>query len=226
MIDDNRDITFWFCGEPLKTTTVLELRSLFPHSRILNFYGPTETTVFATYFEVPHDVPTNVVPIGKPLPKVIVRLRSPEDACSEIIIGGEQVGTYMGVVETSAETRFLGSGEFLSGDVGRVDADGNLHFVDRIGEIVKIRGKRYALSSLKKEIGSFLGSQYCEIVENPISNKFVVFAVNPSLNLDLTLFDGPLELRQATVYNVQQLPMTKNGKFDRKAVLTYASHEL
>ena len=64
-------------------------------SRVFNFYGPSETTIYATYYEL-QDMEYNVVPIGKPLPGVEIKVVYDEmyemgNGVGELYIGGSGV---------------------------------------------------------------------------------------------------------------------------------------
>ncbi len=129
-----------------------------PGRRILNTYGPTETTVTATVTELR---PGRPVTIGKPLPTYTVvllddhRRSSPAGAVGEICVGGPGVARgYVGRPELTAE-RFIehplaprGSRLYRTGDLGRLTADGEIEYLGRADDEVKVRGYRVDLGEI------------------------------------------------------------------------------
>jgi non-ribosomal peptide synthetase-like protein len=137
-----------------------------PERRFFNTYGPTETTVDATYIECSVDRP---VTIGHPLPgyEAFVldeNLRQlPPGEAGELCIGGVAVARgYLNQPELTAK-RFVanpfynagGSGSrssrrlYRSGDLVRINADGEIEFLGRIDRQVKVRGFRIELSEIE-----------------------------------------------------------------------------
>jgi amino acid adenylation domain-containing protein len=120
-----------------------------PDKPIFNGYGPTETSIIVTshWIDGPLLEPP---PIGKPLPGVIARFASPEGHAvpprvgGELIIGGPFVGP--GYLDATAEAgKFaaaLGTRWYRTGDLAIADTKGDLHFLGRIDEQIKIRGHR------------------------------------------------------------------------------------
>src|SRR5206468_10746063 len=129
------------------------IQSLAPAS-IVNAYGPTETTTFATVWDCPADFNGAVVPIGRPIANTRVYLLDghgapvPFGAVGELYIGGAGVARgYLNRPELTAE-RFIASpfvdGDRLyrTGDLARYLPDGNLEFLGRNDDQVKIRDFR------------------------------------------------------------------------------------
>ncbi|MGW5060946.1 Pls/PosA family non-ribosomal peptide synthetase [Streptomyces sp. NPDC004096] len=129
-----------------------------PGRRILNTYGPTETTVTATVTELR---PGRPVTIGKPLPTYTVvllddrRRSAPAGAVGEICVGGPGVARgYVGRPELTAE-RFIehplaprGSRLYRTGDLGRITSDGEIEYLGRSDDEVKVRGYRVDLGEI------------------------------------------------------------------------------
>ncbi|MFK0296258.1 Pls/PosA family non-ribosomal peptide synthetase [Streptomyces sp. NPDC090442] len=143
-------------GEPCPAQLVTRWSR--PGRRILNTYGPTETTVTATVAELR---PGRPVTIGRPLPGYAVallddRLRPvPNGAVGEICVGGPGVARgYVGRPELTAE-RFVahplapaGGRLYRTGDLGRRTPDGEIEFLGRADDEVKIRGYRVDLGEI------------------------------------------------------------------------------
>jgi len=151
-----------------------------PGRRFLNVYGPTEATVTATW-TVLH--PERPVTIGKPLPTYSIVVLDPEEdvalpagALGEIGIGG--IGLALGylnrrdLTEQAFVTDFIGLQEnpsgriYRTGDLGRINADGDIEHHGRIDAQVKIRGYRIELTEVESvllqvpEIAQAVASTY------------------------------------------------------------------
>ena len=142
-----------------------------PGRRFLNVYGPTETTVTATWTPLDPDRP---VTIGVPLPTYSVVILDPaEDRALEPGRSGEigiaGPGLAAGYVNRDDLTRrrfvpdFLGiepnpSGRiYRTGDLGRINADGEIEYQGRIDTQVKIRGYRIELSEIESVLSEVPG---------------------------------------------------------------------
>ena len=110
----------------------------FYDTALQNGYGLTETTAGVTVTTCPRGIPD--VSVGRPLPGVEVRLRDAgTDGVGEILVRGPNVmpGYFRNPEATAAA--FDADGFFCTGDLGRFDADGNLHIAGRARELI-IRG--------------------------------------------------------------------------------------
>jgi len=137
-----------------------DLRHYAKTLRVMNAYGPTETSVCASVYRVnEHDEWPFGVPIGKPLPGVMLTVRDasgsrvPVGATGELYIGGETLGQgYYGAAELSAkkfttlsvaaQTDGLQRRWYRSGDLVRWRDDGLLEFAGRVDAQLKVRGYR------------------------------------------------------------------------------------
>ncbi|MGA2590501.1 MAG: Pls/PosA family non-ribosomal peptide synthetase [Bryobacteraceae bacterium] len=205
--------------------------------RIVNTYGPTETTVIATYTDAFPDKP---VTIGRPVPGYRVFILDSElrpvrhGEVGEICVGG--AGVARGYVGLPAETelRFVtalvaGSRAveriYRTGDLGRVDSEGNIEFLGRADSQVKLRGLRVELSEIESvlmEVDEVLTAG-CTVRENESGVAQLVAYVVPR---DGVVVDEerlcahartrlPAWMAPALIENVQDLPLLATGKLDR-----------
>lgn len=126
-----------------------------PGRRMLNTYGPTESTVTATWGEL---LPGRPVTIGRPLPTYSVvlldeqRNRVARGDVGEICVGGPGVAIgYLNLPEKTAD-RFIhldGERIYRTGDLGRIDDDGEVVYMGRADDEVKIRGHRVDLGEIE-----------------------------------------------------------------------------
>lgn len=145
---------------PLGTTTALQAL-LPPGAPALNLYGMSEASGLITL--APYDGPQEVrlTVAGKPLPGIEVRIRHSETG-EEVAEGqpGEIQfrggGAFQGYYKDAAETAktILDGGWIRTGDQGRFDSDGYLHFLGRLKDMLRIGGENVAAA----EIESFLSA--------------------------------------------------------------------
>lgn len=125
-----------------------------PGRRMLNTYGPTEATVTATWGEL---LPGRPVTIGRAMPSYSIvilddeRREVPHGEAGEICIGGPGVANgYIGMPEKTADRFIRHRGEriYRTGDLGRFDDDGEIVYLGRADDEVKIRGHRVDLGEI------------------------------------------------------------------------------
>ncbi|HEY1966735.1 MAG TPA: amino acid adenylation domain-containing protein, partial [Pseudonocardia sp.] len=210
--------------------------------RFLNVYGPTEATVTATWTEVRPDKP---VTIGVPLPTyatVILDVDNPYRALphgevGEIGIAG--IGLACGylnrddLTEKAFITDFLGipgnqSGRiYRTGDLGRVNQDGEIEYLGRIDLQVKIRGYRIELTEIESVLLQVPGVAQAVVSTyqpNPETTELVGYY---SLRGDTAHLDQssvyavlreqlPAYMVPAYLEQLDAIPMTPQDKADRK----------
>jgi amino acid adenylation domain-containing protein len=228
-------------GEALMAETVLKWRKDAPKTRIFNHYGPTETVVGCAVYEIAANIAeSGVVPIGRPISnkQLFVLDRNMELApigvIGELYIGG--IGLARGYLNQPALTaeRFVpspfGDGDRLyrSGDLARWRSDGNLEFVGRTDQQIKLRGYRIELGEVEAALrGHPMLRQAVVMVRGEAGEKHLVAYVVPS-----DACDG-VEASKLRAYLKQVLPeymvpslfiavkdlqLTWNGKVDRRAL--------
>jgi amino acid adenylation domain-containing protein len=225
----------------------LELQSLRPwyesHADnaplLVNMYGITETTVHVTYRPIRlKDVEANFGSvIGEPIPDLTIHLldenQKPVDLGipGEIYVGGEGVARgYLNRPELNAE-RFITKNDerlYRSGDLARRTAEGDLEYLGRIDHQVKIHGFRIELGEIESVLNSHADLRESAVIcdESAGEKRLVAYVVpregQPSTN-DLREFAGrrlPAYMVPAKFIFLSQMPLTVNGKVDRKALPT------
>lgn len=216
-----------------------------PGLTITNGYGPTENTTFTTTHSVASpESARQPLPIGVPVPGTHVHVldasgrRVPPGAVGELHAAG--AGLALGYLGDAAETaRCFGrfSPEvperlYRTGDLVRMDARGRLHFVGRTDDQVKIRGYRVEPGAISEALSSCPGVQEAVVFAAGADNaiKRLVAAVVPAANaeVDVSRLRGalterlPLYMVPALWTVVHRLPVTRNGKVDRKALAAAA----
>lgn len=227
------------CGGEVLTRELAE--ELLKRSReVWNLYGPTETTIWSTAHKVcSGDGP---IPIGRPIDNTRVLILdkksqlAPVGITGELYIGGEGTARgYMGRSDLTAE-RFkhnsLGRSEermYKTGDLARWRPDGSIEYLGRDDQQVKIRGVRMELQEIECRLNQIpeIHQSVVLAVETTQSDKKLVAFVVPSTDQNLDIESVRYSLQSflpATMVPsefvlLSKLPLTANGKVDRKALL-------
>ena len=210
--------------------------------RLLNAYGPTETTITATAFEVaprPNENTTyQRVPIGRPFANRAIYILDRQDnpvpigVPGHLHIGGEGLARgYLNQPELTAERFILdpfrtepGARMYKTGDLARYRPDGNIEFLGRADDQVKIRGFRIELGEIETVLGQHPAVREAVVLareDAPGEKRLVAYVVADSSADELRCFlkdKLPEYMVPAVVVLLEALPVTPNGKVDRRAL--------
>jgi len=211
-------------------------------TRLINEYGPTETVVGCCVYEVTADDPqVGPVPIGRAIANtqlhVLDENMQPVAAgkTGELFIGGAGVARgYLNRPDLT-QARFVADAlgtMYRSGDLARSMPDGNLEYLGRVDDQVKIRGYRIELGEIETVLRQHAGVSDCAVVVCEAAadeRRLVAFMVPGELqNRDTesvrTFLENKLPdyMVPATFVWIEILPLTTNGKVDRKALVSQA----
>ncbi|WP_051751313.1 non-ribosomal peptide synthetase [Streptosporangium amethystogenes] len=223
-------------GEQVHEAAVARWRRRFgDRVRLVNTYGPTEATIIATAAEL--DGSPGRPPIGVPIADTSILLLDgsgeavPPGAPGELCVGGAGVAVgYLGRQDLTAE-RFptlgdpgvpgvLGGGRiYRTGDLARWRADGQLEFLGRLDDQVKVRGFRIELGEIEARLLTHpgVGQAAVAVYGEALVGHVVGTATGDELAgyLAETL---PAYMVPALWVNLAALPLTGNGKLDRAAL--------
>src|SRR5215831_15249118 len=230
-------------GAACRREWVERLQERMPECEIYNHYGPTETTVGVVMYRVGsgEEEGCEMVPIGRPLANTQVYVLDgaleavPVGVKGELYIGGTGVARgYLGRGGLTAE-RFVadpygraGMRMYRTGDMARWGGDGNLEFLGRVDEQVKIRGYRVELGEIEAALREVGGVREAVVVarEDELGEKRLVGYVvaGPGERVDTKELREGLEQRipeymvPGAIVKLEALPLTANGKLDRRAL--------
>jgi non-ribosomal peptide synthetase component F len=152
-------------GEALSVPHVRRALALLPGMEIINGYGPTESTTFTCCYRIPKqfDEATSSVPIGRPIANTKVYILDrhlhpvPVGVPGELHIGGDGLARgYLNETDLTVQ-KFIpdpfnsnsGARLYKTGDLVRDLPDGNIEFLGRIDNQVKIHGYRIELQEIE-----------------------------------------------------------------------------
>jgi amino acid adenylation domain-containing protein len=230
-------------GEFVSTRHFRLVHEYLPNCALYHVYGPTENTTFSTFYPVPRDHTSFVsIPIGGPISNARVYILDatlnlvPVGESGEIYTAGD--GVARGYLNNPAETaeKFLSdpfaenSNErmYRTGDLGRWTDDGDVEFLGRIDNQVKILGHRIEPGEIETVLTMHQGVKHVSVVaqtdENGTKRLIAYYACSSEAG------PTPRELRQflqgklpqymvpSLFVVLESLPLSNNGKVDRSAL--------
>ncbi|MBM9461186.1 AMP-binding protein [Nocardioides sp. zg-536] len=148
-----------------------QVKERLPHVRTVDTFGMTELCNGVAYMDAAHEV-EKLGALGAPFPGVHIRVVDedfrpvPPGVEGEIVVRGEKVSPgYWRDEEATRRSRR--DGWFLTGDVGRLDADGYLWFVDRRADLIKSGGENIASAEVERVVASHPGVAEVAVVGVP-----------------------------------------------------------
>jgi len=230
-----------FGGEALMPEILEPWKKAYLSCKLINMYGITETTVHVTYKEITdNEIQSNKSLIGDPIPTLSCYVLDQDlkpvsiGVVGELCVGGAGVARgYHNRPELTAE-RFVddpfnpGQKIYRSGDFARILSDGEIEYIGRKDEQVKIRGHRIEIGEIetallkleliddavvlasKNQLGEYELSAYV-ICENP--DGLNVSELRSQLQAQLPAYMVP-----GYFIALNTFPLTSNGKLDKKAL--------
>jgi acyl-coenzyme A synthetase/AMP-(fatty) acid ligase/acyl carrier protein len=239
-------------GEAVPAALLREWRQRHPDLGLVNQYGPTEVTVGCLDYQMsPADPVPDLVPVGRPVwnTRVFVLDENlqlvPPGVAGELYLAGAQLARgYLSRPGLTGE-RFVacpfaaagGPGQsnaaagermYRTGDLGRWNQSGQIEYLGRADDQVKVRGFRIELGEIEAVLASVPGAGQAAAAvreDQPGDKRLIGYVVpDPGAGLDPAVLREacgrvlPGYMVPATVMVLDALPLTANGKLDRRAL--------
>ncbi len=219
-------------GEALPADLVRRFAERLPGVELHNLYGPTEAAVDVSWHRC--DPAEQAVPIGRPVDNTRLEVlderfgRAPVGTPGQLFIGGVQLARgYLGRPGLTAE-RFVpdphgppGSRLYATGDRARWRPDGELEYLGRLDTQVKIRGMRVEPGEIEAALLSEPEVRAAAVVAD--GDRLIGYVVTgeagPAVDWRARLRARlPDHMIPSAWVTLEELPLTSNGKLDRKAL--------
>ncbi|MBU5265933.1 non-ribosomal peptide synthetase [Virgibacillus proomii] len=227
-------------GESLPINTVNEFNQILNKkfgTKLCNVYGPTEATVDVSFYECNHTLESDrSVPIGKPINNAQMYILNDDlrlleiGSVGELYIGGDSLAR--GYLNNPDLTRlkFIKSpfvdGEYLykTGDLAKLLPNGNIEFIGRKDQQVKVRGYRIEIGEVEHWLHSLEDIKEAVVLTRD-SGELCGFITAtrkiPTNEIKYFLLQYlPNYMVPAEFIQLEQLPLTWNGKIDKKKLLS------
>jgi len=236
-----------FSGEAMPVKHLTTWQKYLPDARYVNLYGPTEITCNCTYYPVERKFETHeILPIGKAFPneKVFLldqddKLVTEKDQIGEICVSGTALAlgyynnpeqTNKAFIQNPLNTHCLET-IYRTGDLAFYHENGDLCFAGRKDFQIKHMGHRIELEEIEAVINSFPLIQRACCVFDEEKNRIRAFYVGEMEGGEISVRmreSLPVYMIPSAFYSLPELPVTANGKIDRKKLLEVCkgnSHE-
>jgi amino acid adenylation domain-containing protein/non-ribosomal peptide synthase protein (TIGR01720 family) len=232
-------------GEALSWQLVEKLQQYAPDCQILNHYGPTEATVGVLTYPIESREHSETVPLGRAIANTQIYILDrhlqpvPIGVAGELHIGGDNLARgYLNQPELTSD-RFIhnpfssiqnsySERLYKTGDLARYLPDGNIEFLGRIDDQVKIHGFRIELSEIESVLNEHPDIRETVVLarEDEPGNKRLIAYVVPKQPSEFLVSELRNFLKQklpeymlpSAFVRLKALPLTPNGKVDRQAL--------
>ena len=229
-----------FGGERLNPEKLKDWKLKYPETKLINMYGITETTVHVTYKEITDDdIKANISNVGKPIPTLDTYILDknlnilPDGIPGELSIGGE--GLARGYLNRNCLTGEKFAGHpfkkreriYRSGDLAKRLENGDMEYLGRFDQQVKIRGYRIELQEIESRLNTHPSIKKSVVLEKRDQaglNSLIAYYISDEPIDTSTLREYlagvlPDHMIPAFFIPVDHIPLTPNGKIDKKSLL-------
>ena len=218
-------------GEAFNIDLVKKHFEVFPNARLFNEYGPTENSVCSTVYEFSKD--STAICIGKPITNTFAYIVANNSTLLPVGVAGELLLGGNGIVKGYLNNPDLTNQKFIknpfgdgivykTGDLARWLPDGNIDFIGRIDNQVKVRGFRIELNEIDANILTFPSVKQSFSALKEINNtKFICSYIVSETSVNTKELKEYLSEKMAShmiptyVMQLDKLPLNINGKVDK-----------
>ncbi|MHA1231808.1 MAG: non-ribosomal peptide synthetase [Candidatus Helarchaeota archaeon] len=231
-------------GETLYGNDIINWRNIVGnHVELVNIYGPTETTLAKLFYRIKDKTiaPEEIVPLGKPIPDTKIMIIKNDKLCTNGEIGEIHIKTpYMskGYFNDPVLNKMFFIKDpiktngseivYRTGDLGKFLPDGNIQFIGRKDNQIKLYGKRIELGEIEVVL-----NQHSKIKQVAVAVKkdsfgiqrliaYIVLKSNEKTPINTFREFLKNRLPDYMIPNIylilKELPLTSSGKIDRKAL--------
>ena len=213
--------TLYFCGEELDKKLFFKYTERFPEVKIINAYGPTEATSAVSLVEITNNMLNyDILPSGD-MNHLACEVNIEND---EIIIKGDSV--FKNYLNYDSENIYIEKNKYCykTGDLGFIK-DNLLFCKGRIDNQIKYKGYRIELSEIENKIKNIPNIKECVVVaikdNNIVKNikAFVITDIEVEVIKEILKNELPSYMIPKTILKIDKIPLNKNGKIDRKALI-------
>lgn len=227
-----------FCsGEALLQNQVDKLQQALPKVQLHNLYGPTEAAIDVSFYDCAQKNHASTVPIGKAISNTRLYILGtndkvvPQGAVGQLHIAGNNLAQGYWQDEEKTKAQFIehslekNSKLYRTGDLARLLPDGNIEYLGRIDHQVKLRGLRIELGDIDNALNQHPDINAAATQLQKINQQDHLVAFYCSNNeLDDTQIKQllaqslPAYMIPSVFKKIDNLPLSINGKLDRKAL--------
>ncbi|MBN1050264.1 non-ribosomal peptide synthetase [Clostridium botulinum] len=241
-----KSLTKVFCsGEALAVNHVTKFKELVYkvyETQLHNLYGPTEASIDVTYFDCINNDIGDFVPIGKPIDNTMIYILDKNNNLQPIGVQGELCISGIGLARGYINREDLNKERFIenpfetysnvkriykTGDLARWTYDGNIEYLGRNDNQVKVRGYRIELSEIERQILilSYVKEVAIIVNEDKNNNKIIIAYLvgDKDILVEKLKQDVSNVLPEYMIpdyfIQVDKMPLSQNGKIDRKELM-------
>lgn len=223
-------------GDVISTRAITNIYNSNKDIILINAYGPTENTVISTVYRIPRGIDiTENIPIGQPIRNTVCYVLDenqclvPEGVAGELCIGG--IGLADGYINQKelSNKKFIqnpfSANEMLyrTGDLVKLNYEGDLEFLGRLDYQVKIRGYRVEVEEIIRNIRSYSGVLEAVVIvyAKDDGEKYLCGYIVSNTSIDISVLKNflkgkiPEYMVPEIILQIPTMPLNVNGKIDR-----------
>lgn len=222
-------------GEKLEANVVRLFKQMYPNIQLINAYGQSECCDDTFHYLIPEIFDGDDVPIGSPIQNIAYVVldgdgfRCHTGISGELLITGDCLANGYIDAEDENLSKFIfynGVKYFKTGDLVRV-IDGNLFFLGRIDNQLKVRGVRIEPEEIEHVIENYPGIEWCLVLSSKINTRAEAvlvcgYVAGQEVNINSLRQYMKSYLSEYKIptlfYRLEKIPRLINGKIDRIAV--------